>query len=60
VSVSSDVAAGFNGFPADDNWKDQRRSENPDPNFMRGFMWSLVFSLALCAAAISLAFSVFG
>jgi hypothetical protein len=38
----------------------RKRSETPDPSFMRGFMWSLVFSLTLWVAAISLAFSVFG
>jgi hypothetical protein len=60
VSISGDVAADFNGFPAGDKGDDQRRSENPDPSFMRGVMWSLVLSLTLWAAAVFLAFSVFG
>jgi hypothetical protein len=60
VSISGDVAADFNGFSAGDKREDQRRSENPDPSFMRGSMRSLVLSLTLWAAAISLAFSVFG
>lgn len=48
MSIFGDVAASYDG------------SDNPDPSFMRGFMWSLVLSLTLWAAAISLAFSVFG
>ncbi len=59
MSESEHVATRFDGLTVAEIHTAVWREGNPDSSFMRGFMWSLVLSLTLWAAAISLAFSVF-